>query len=87
MSEEREREPAREAAEREAAIQAIRIAALVISVLIVASQRHLTEPDFWRGLRMSAAKRAERFWATLAAGAWRRAERHRLAYEAERGAP
>lgn len=84
MSDERER-PA-DTAKRVGTEQAIKIAALAASVLIVSMQRQLTEADFWRGLRMRAAKTSERAHARLAAWAWHRAESSRKAYESERGA-
>ena len=69
-------------AQREAARQAVILVFSVIGVLVaIAAQRAAGDPDFYRGLRMRAAKAAERGHARLAAWSWRRAEQARVRYE------
>jgi hypothetical protein len=74
-----------EAAKSAAVEQAI---ILVFSMLGLAyavwAQRHLSDPDWFRGRRMTVSKKAERAYAHAAAWCWRRAERARLQYERDR---
>jgi hypothetical protein len=71
-------------AANEAARQAVILVFSIAGILVmVAAQRAAADPDFYRGLRMRAAKTAERVSARLAAWAWRRAERARRAYEGD----
>lgn len=72
---------------QEAAIQLIGLAALIVAGVIVSWQRKMSEPDHWRSQRMRWAKRLERNYASVAAWAWAKAERARVAYERERDAP
>lgn len=73
-----------DAARAEAAAQAVAIAAMVIVIPVAAwLQRHSTDADALRTLRMRAARLAERHAARAAAGCWRLAERARRAYEAD----
>ncbi len=73
-----------ETAANEAARQAVMLAFSIAGVLLmIAAQRAASDPDFYRGLRMRAAKCAERAAARMAAVAWRAAERARKAYEQE----
>ena len=59
---------------------AFTIAAAVVVVMV---QRYASDPDFERTWRMRAAKRSERFCASLAARLWSVAEKARLRYEAD----
>lgn len=77
----------RERAKQEATAQVITILGAVVLVIVYSWQRKMSEPDHWRQQRMRVAKAAERRLAGLAAWAWGRAERARLAYERERDAP
>lgn len=73
-----------DAAQSEAARQAVILAFSIVSVLLmVAAQRAAADPDFYRAWRMRASKGAERMLAMTAARAWAAAERARLAYERE----
>jgi hypothetical protein len=78
-----------ETAAREAAVQAVRLAFMVlagaVAVITVMAQRSASDPDLMRQLRMRWYKASERADARLAANAWARAERARLAYERESG--
>jgi hypothetical protein len=74
-----------QAARKEAATQAVALAfGVVMLVIYTWGQRRMGDPDSLRSVRMSAAKRAERFWAKLAAAAWGKAESARLKYERDR---
>ena len=75
---------AAEAAKVEAASQAVKLAFGVAGVLLmIAAQRAAGDPDFYRSLRMRAARRAERLLSQVAARCWQGAERARLAYDKE----
>lgn len=82
-----EQESTRERAKQELIVQLIGLAALAVGVVIASMQRKTSEPDYWRQHRMKAAKAAERRFAGVAAWAWGKAERARVAYERERDAP
>ena len=73
-----------ETAQNEAARQAVILIFGIVSVLLmVAAQRAAADPDFYRTVRMRAAKASERMLARAAACAWRAAERARLRYESD----
>lgn len=75
---------AADAAQSEAARQAVVLAFSIVSVLVaVAAQRAAADPDFYRTIRMRVTKGAERFLAMAAGRAWLAAERARVAYERE----
>lgn len=69
---------ARTEAARQAVILVMGALGLVVYVWV---ERHGSDPDFFRGHRMRAAKISERFWAKTAAACWRLAERARVEYE------
>lgn len=71
-----------EAAQSEAARQAVILAFSVAGVLLaVAAQRAAGDPDFYRTMRMRISKKLERSMALLARWAWHEAEQARLSYE------
>lgn len=71
-----------DAAQTEAARQAVILAFGVVGVLVMVwAQRSAGDPDFYRGQRMRAAKASERALARMAAWCWKRAERARLSYD------
>lgn len=71
-----------DAARTEMARQAVILVFSVVGVVVyVWAQRHASDPDATRTIRMRASKGGERFYARLAGWAWRQAERARQAYE------
>jgi heme A synthase len=73
--------PARDEAARQAIILAFSVVGVIVMIW---AQRHASDPDAARTVRMRTAKGAERAYAHAAAWAWRQAERARLAYERDR---
>jgi hypothetical protein len=71
---------AREETTRQAIILVFSIAGVL---LMIAAQRAAADPDFYRSLRMRAAKSLERAAARAAAWSWGRAEAARVAYDRE----
>jgi hypothetical protein len=73
-----------EAAQAEAAKQLVALAFAIAGVCIMlAVERKMRQPDWWRTRKMASARREERLYATAAAWAWRRAETARKSYERE----
>ena len=71
-------------AQAEVARQVVILLFSVAGVLLyVWVQRWAGDPDMVRSQRMRLAKGSERFWAKLAARAWKLAEAARLEYERE----
>jgi hypothetical protein len=81
MPEQSAGESARRTAAEQAIILAFSVAGLAIMLWI---QRAGSDPDFARTMRMRSAKHAEKYYARVAAEAWKRAEAARLLYESER---
>jgi hypothetical protein len=72
---------ARQTAAEQAIILAFSVVGLAVMIWL---QRAGSDPDFARTMRMRSAKHAEKYYAKVAAEAWKRAEAARLLYESER---
>jgi len=75
-----------QAARREIILQVIGLVGMGLAAAIsVYVQRNASDPDYGRRVKMRTAKHLERWYATRAARYWKRAEKFRTEYEAERG--